>query len=230
MITKARLAVPFVALFLALALGATAAQAAAWSSTARFGSWPNGGYTLNNNVWGSGPGPQTIWANSYRNWGVWSDQPNTGGVKSYPEVIKTIGMPVSSLGHITSSFSDSLPATGNFESAYDIWANGNADEIMLWTYTQNVGPLGSYQTTASIGGSSWRVYRGSNGSNAVFSFVRNGNETSGSVDIKATFGWLSSAGWLTNATLSSVDFGWEITSTNNTGENFQVNDYALSYG
>src|SRR5580693_7013921 len=54
---------------------------------------------------------------------------------------------------------------------------------MLWTYTQNVGPLGTYQTTVSIGGSSWNVYKGSNGSNAVFSFVRTSNETSGSVNI-----------------------------------------------
>lgn len=223
-----RVALPLVACGTALALSATSASAAVWSSTARFGSWSNGGFTLNNNVWGSNPGPQTIWANSFSNWGVWSDQPNTSGVKSYPEVIKTFGSAVSSFPHITSSFNDSLPGTGAFESAYDIWANNYADEIMLWTYTQNVGPLGSYQTTASVGGSSWNIYRGSNGSNAVFSFVRNGNETSGSVDIKAVFGWLSNAGWLTNATLTAVDFGWEISSTNNTGENFQVNSYSLS--
>jgi hypothetical protein len=80
----------------------------------------------------------------------------------------------------------------------------------------------------NIGGSSWNVYRGSNGSNAVFSFVRNGNETSGTVDIKAVFDWLSSAGWLSGAYLNAIDFGWEITSTNNTGENFMVNSYWVS--
>jgi hypothetical protein len=223
-----RIVLPGAAAVTALMLAASVAFAAVWSSTALFGSWSNGGFILYNNVWGSNPGPQTIWANSFSNWGVWSDQPNTGGVKSYPEVTKTFNAPVSSFGSITSTFSDSLPSTGNFESAYDIWANNNADEIMLWTYTQNVGPLGSFQKTASIGGSSWNIYRGSNGSNAVFSFVRNGNETSGRVDIKAVFAWLSSAGWLSNATLNSVDFGWEITSTNNTGENFQVNSYSLS--
>lgn len=230
MFSKARIAIPVLAFSGTLLLTANAASAAVWSSSDRYGSWSNGGYTLYNNVWGSNPGPQTIWANSYSNWGVWSDQPSTSGVKSYPEVTRTIGQPVSSLSHITSSFSDSLPSAGAFESAYDIWANGNADEIMLWTYTQNVGPLGSYQATATIGGSTWRIYRGSNGSNAVFSFVRTGNETSGSVDIKAVFSWLASAGWLTNATLNSVDFGWEITSTNNAGENFQVNSYSLAYG
>jgi len=223
-----RFALPCAAAVSALALTASAAQAAVWSSSAQYGSWSNGGYTLNNNVWGQGAGPQTIWANSYSNWGVSSDQPNTSGVKSYPEVIKTFNAPVSSFSSITSSFNDSMPSAGNFESAYDIWADNNADEIMLWTYTQNVGPLGSYQATATVGGSSWNIYRGSNGSNAVFSFVRNGNETSGSVDIKAVFNWLSGAGWLSNATLNSVDFGWEISSTNNTTENFQVNSYSVS--
>jgi len=144
-------------------------------------------------------------------------------------VSKSIGEPLSSLSSVTSSFNDSMPSSGDFESAYDIWANGSADEIMLWTYTQNVGPLGTYQTTVSIGGSSWNVYKGSNGSNAVFSFVRTSNETSGSVDIKATFNWLSSEGWLTNATLSTVQFGWEITSTNNANENFQVNSYSVAF-
>jgi len=228
MFSGLRIAVPVIAAATALVLGASQALAAVWSSSAQYASWSNGGFTLYNNVWGSGAGPQTIWANSYSNWGVYSNQPNTGGVKSYPEVTKTFGQSVSSFSSITSSFSDSLPSAGNFESAYDIWADNNADEIMLWTYTQNVGPLGSYQTAVSIGGSSWSVYRGSNGSNAVFSFVRTGNETSGSVDIKGTFNWLSSTGWLTNATLTSVDFGWEISSTNNTTENFTVNNYSLS--
>jgi hypothetical protein len=228
MLRTLRLALPLIAAATALALTAQAASAAVWSSTDRWGTWSNGGYTLFNDVWGSNPGPETIWANSFSNWGVWSDQPNTGGVKSYPDVSKAVNQAVSSLSKITSSFSDTLPSAGAFESAYDIWANNNADEIMLWTYTQNVGPLGTLQATASVGGSSWNVYRGSNGSNAVFSFVRNGNETSGTVDIKAVFSWLSSKGWLTNATLNTVDFGWEISSTNNTGENFVVNSYSVS--
>ncbi len=230
MTRTARLILPILTFTTVLVLGANAAFAAVWSSSANFGSWSNGGYTLYNDVWGSGAGPQTIWANSFSNWGVDSDQPNTGGVKSYPNVSKSVGRSLSSLSSVKSSFNFSVPGSGNFEAAYDIWANGSADEIMLWTDTRNVGPLGTYQTTVSIGGSSWNVYRGSNGSNAVFSFVRTGNETSGSVDIKATFNWLSSAGWLTNATLSTVQFGWEISSTSNTTEAFTVNSYSLSYG
>jgi hypothetical protein len=62
----------------------------------------------------------------------------------------------------------------------------------------------------------------------VYSFVRTSNETSGSVNITDVFDWLSSEDWLTDATLSTVQFGWEITSTNDTTEDFTVNDYSLS--
>ena len=223
-----RFVFPLVAAAAALVVGSSAASAAVWTSSAQYASWSNGGYILYNDVWGSGAGPQTIWANSYSNWGVYSDQPATNGVKSYPNVSRSIGQPVSSLGSVTSSFNVSVPGSGAFEAAYDIWANGGADEIMLWTYTQNVGPLGTLQATASVGGSTWRIYRGSNGSNPVFSFVRTSNERAGSVDIKAVFNWLSSAGWLTGATLSTVQFGWEISSTNNATEDFTVNGYSLS--
>ncbi|WP_460662569.1 glycoside hydrolase family 12 protein [Kribbella swartbergensis] len=72
-------------------VAAVPAQAAAWSSSDRWGTWSNGGYTVRNNIWGSGAGPQTIWANSYSNWGVWADHPNTGGVKSYPHAGRNIG-------------------------------------------------------------------------------------------------------------------------------------------
>src|SRR5262249_44425995 len=59
---------------------AAGAQAAVWSSTDKWATWSNGGYTVRNDVWGSGAGPQTIWANSFSNWGVWANHPNTGGV------------------------------------------------------------------------------------------------------------------------------------------------------
>jgi hypothetical protein len=41
-------------------------------------------------------------------------------------VSKSIGEPLSSLSSVTSSFNDSMPSSGDFESAYDIWANGSA--------------------------------------------------------------------------------------------------------
>ncbi len=55
-------------LTVAMAVTATPAQAAVWSSSDRWGTWSSGGYTLYNNIWGSGHGAQTIWADSPGNW------------------------------------------------------------------------------------------------------------------------------------------------------------------
>ncbi|WP_460338939.1 GH12 family glycosyl hydrolase domain-containing protein [Actinoallomurus acanthiterrae] len=177
---------------------------------------------------GQRAGPQTIWANSYSNWGVWANHPNTGGIKSYPNVSKSINRSLSSLGSLSSSFNVTVPGSGAYESAYDIWADNNAYEIMLWmNKTGAVGPLGSYQTSASVGGHSWSVYKGSNGSNQVFSFVRSGNTSSGSVDIRAVLNWIKNAGWFGNVTVGNVQFGYEITSSSG-GLNFTTNSYSVS--
>ena len=78
----------------ALALGSAAlltafsAHAAAWESCGQWASWSNGGYTLYNNVWGSGAGWQCIWANNGSNWGVSANHGAGGGIKSYPNSTK----------------------------------------------------------------------------------------------------------------------------------------------
>ncbi len=46
MIRKVRLALPILASLVVLVLGANAAMAAVWSSSAQYASWSNGGYTL----------------------------------------------------------------------------------------------------------------------------------------------------------------------------------------
>src|SRR5690349_15232713 len=157
---------------LTVSLGTSTALAATWSSSDRWGTWSNGGYTVRNNVWGNGHGPQSIWANSYSNWGVWANHPNTGGVKSYPHSARDINRRISSLGSLTSNFTVSRPGSGAYTTAYDIWADGHNYEIMIWMNKQGaVGPIGARQTTTSVGGHTFDVHRGSNGSNAVFSFV-----------------------------------------------------------
>lgn len=221
------LAAPAAAALIALAAGP--ASAAVWSSTDKWGTWSSNGYTLYNDVWGSGAGPQTIWANSASNWGVWSNQPNTGGIKSYPNDTKYVGKAINSLSSVTSAYSVSVPSSGAFETAYDIWDSSNANEIMLWlNQTGPIGPIGSYVTRVSVGGYTWNVYKGNNGSNNVYSFLNTGRSTSGSVDILAVLKWLeNSEHWIGNVTLGNVQFGWEITSAGG-GLNFQVNNYSVS--
>lgn len=210
-----------------------------WSSTAQYASWSNGGYTIYNDVWGSGAGAQTIWANSYSNWGVWSDQPNTSGVKSFPNSTKYVGVALSSLTSCTSSFNVTPPGTGSYESTYDIWDANNAYETMLWmNWTGSVGPISaSYNssgqpvavaTNVSVGNYTWTVYKGSNGSNPVFSFLCTSQQNSGTVNILAILNWIKSQGWFGNITLGNVQFGFEITSSNG-GLNFDCNSYSVAY-
>jgi hypothetical protein len=217
------------AVAIALVAAVSPAQAAVWWSTDRWGTWSNSGYTLYNNVWGSGYGPQTIWANSATNWGVWANHPNTGGIKSYPNATKWAGKKVSALATLSSSFNVTVPTSGvAFESTYDVWSSDNKNEIMLWMNKYGaVGPLGTYQTTASVGGHTWNVYRGSNGSNAVFSFLRTSNTSSGTVDIKAICNWIRGRGWFGDVTMGNVQFGFEITSSSG-GKNFVTNNMTIT--
>jgi hypothetical protein len=218
---------------------------AAWGSSDRWASWSNGGYTLYNNIWGSGAGPQTIWANSYSNWGVWANHPNTGGIKAYPNSTRYVGRRLSSLGSLTSSFNLSLPSGGAWTAAYDIWDSSNQHEIMLWlNYTNNSDGSGNIKPISynwnssgnpvpthwnvSIGGHTWNVFRGHNGGNNVYSFLRTSKTSSGTVDVRAIMNWIRARNWFGDVTVGNVQLGYEITSSNG-GMNFVTNSYSVSF-
>jgi hypothetical protein len=77
---------------------------AVWVAYGQWDSWSEGGYDLHNNIWGSGAGPQCIWAFSHSHWGVWADHPDTGGIKSYPNSgLADIGSRISGLASLTIS-------------------------------------------------------------------------------------------------------------------------------
>jgi hypothetical protein len=206
------------------------AQAAVYTSSAQYASYSIGGYTIYNDEWGSGHNTQTLWVNSATNWGVYSTQPSTSGVKAYANESKSVGKALNSLSSATSSFNESLPSSGNWESAYDIWLNGSAIEVMVWTYTNgNVGPLGSSIGNLTLDGNTWTVYVGNNGSNPVYSFKRTSNETSGSVNILDILKWMQNTkGYVSNPTLSTIQYGFEISGTGNVQQNFTINSYSAS--
>ncbi|MCQ9184578.1 hypothetical protein KMT30_37175 [Streptomyces sp. IBSBF 2953] len=219
----------------ALALGATVglasapASAAVWNSCDQWGNTSLNGYTLYNNIWGSGAGSQCIWANSGTNWGVWANHPNTGGIKSYPDSKKVINKSITSLGSLSSTYNVSVPSSGAYNTSYDIWDTAHRYEIMLWVNkTGAVGPLGTSQGNVTLGGHSWTVYKGSNGANAVFSFIRTSNSTSGTVNILPILKWIKDTkGWFGNETIGDLQFGYEITSSSG-GLNFTTNNLTVS--
>ncbi|MEU1805370.1 hypothetical protein [Streptomyces sp. NPDC019937] len=220
---------PLFALLALIGFAAAPAHAATWSSSEQWGNWSTGGYTLYNNIWGSGAGAQSIWANSASDWGVWANHPNTGGIKSYPNAKKVVGKKISAINSLTSSYNVTVPASGAYNTSYDIWDSNHAYEIMLWVNkTGPVGPLGTSQGTVTLGGHTWTVYKGSNGSNQVFSFIRSSNSSSGTVDIKSIVNWIKNTkGWFGDVTIGDVQFGYEITSSSG-GLDFKTNSFGVS--
>lgn len=212
---------------------------AVWSSSDQWATWTNGGYTLYNDVWGSGAGTQTIWANTYSNWGVTANHPNTSGVKSYPNCTRYVGVALSSLNTLSSSVSATTPSGGSWESTYDIWDSNNANETMLWlnwtgsvnpiSYTYNASgtPVAVY-TNVSVGGATWNVYRGNNGSNNVYSFLRTTKTNNTTIDIKAILNWIKTQGWIGSITVGNVQFGYEITSSSG-GLSYTTNSFSVTY-
>ncbi|MEE1799570.1 hypothetical protein ACIQVO_01010 [Streptomyces sp. NPDC101062] len=229
-IWKRLLLAPVVAFAALVGFAAAPAQAAIWSSSDQWGNYTTSdNYILYNNIWGSGAGAQTIWANSSSNWGVWANHPNTGGIKSYPNAKKVIGKPLNSLSSLRSSYNVTVPSSGAYNTSYDIWDSNYDYEIMLWmNYRGAVGPLGTSQGSLTLGGHSWTVYKGSNGSNEVFSFLRTSNSTSGTVDVLPILKWIKDTkGWWGNVTVGDVQFGYEITSSSG-GLDFTTNSFSVS--
>ncbi|HYC84973.1 MAG TPA: T9SS type A sorting domain-containing protein [Chryseosolibacter sp.] len=215
------------------------AAAQLYQTCDRWGNITTGGYTVYNNIWGTRRGTQCLTVFNYNNWYVDANFEATrrGGVKSYPNVERKVNLFVDNMGSVSSTFSASHPGTGSYVNAYDIWYNNYAYEVMLWmSYTGAVGPISySYAcngacpeaTNVSVGGHTWNVYRGSNGSNEVFSFVRTSNTNSGTVDITAISQWIRARGWFGNANLHSIQFGFEITGTLGT-QRFSVTNFSVS--
>ena len=217
----------------------TAAQSR-WTTSGTFDEKPFGGYVVRNNIWGEGHGSQQLWANSAADWGVHADHPDTSGIKAYPHAGWMVDRRLSRLAKVTSRFAVAVPKAGSYNTAYDIWCEKHAYEIMLWVnWHGKMGPIASSWdatgtpkievSNVTVGGHTWDVYKGSNGVNAVFSFLCTSQQTSGEVDVKAVLDWIKAQGWFAqpgDVLLDEVQFGWEIAGSPG-GLNFSVTDFAV---
>jgi hypothetical protein len=199
------------------------------------GGWSDGGYYVHNNMWNSsaGLGPETLYACSYHNWYVVSNQTNNAGaVKTYPNVHKDYAnVPISSFKTITSTFAATSPHVGIYNVAYDIWTNGVATagstEIMIWTENYKQVPAGSRAATVTLGGRIYDVWKTSN--NRYIAFVPKTVFTSGSIDILELFRWTMDQGYLPmNSTLGQLDFGVEIVETGGGEATFRFTDFSIT--
>lgn len=225
--------------------GPVSAQTPIWRSSAPYGSFSRDGYSWNNDVWGPHPGPQTISVSAANRWSVWSNQPNTSGIKSYPHVAFNIGKPLSSINTLSSSFNQEVPTGGAWDVAYDIWDSSDRHEIMLWTnYTGNSDGSGNVKpisyhyapsgaaipvySNVNVGGATWNVFEGEGSDgHKVISLLRTSKTNSGTVDIKSILQWIKSKGYFGDINVGSVQYGVEITSSPG-GKNFNFNNWSVT--
>jgi hypothetical protein len=158
----------------------------------QYGSTTIGGrYVVMNNRWGTSA-QQCINVTS-TGFAITSQQgvgSTSGAPVSYPAIFvgchytncspgTNLPMQVSSISSATSSISYNYVSGATYDAAYDIWLDPtpkrdgvNAMEIMIWFNRQgSIQPIGSVVGSTTIGGRTWQVWQGSNGSNNVISYV-----------------------------------------------------------
>ena len=225
-------------LFLAVTLTTPPTTTRAAGCSQPFCAVDVGKYWINNNLWGqsSGSGWQAVWdtylSGNTMGWGTnWSWTGQSNQVKSYSSVVlgwhwgwrrSGTGLPVqiSANRNVNTGWNYSVSQSGTMNVAYDCWLhtisnpssnNNPTDEVMIWLYRAGgAGPLGTYQATVNLAGTSWDLYRGNIGWN-VFSFIRRTNTTNQTLNIRDFLNHLVSRGWVSNSKyLTSVEAGTEV--------------------
>ncbi|KAI7860483.1 family 12 glycoside hydrolase [Circinella umbellata] len=177
---------------LLLASTATFALPTTKRATELCGQWDTeeiGDYIVYNNAWNQdkGTGSQCTQIKGLNNnelaWSsAWSWDGTKYDVKTYPNAkYKPLAVKPKQLSSISS-----IPFKWNWtykgdnlitDVAFDLWTAPTVDgdlefEIMIWLAAiGGAGPLGNQVGTFDYGGTSWKLYEGSNGSQTVYSFI-----------------------------------------------------------
>src|SRR6185369_8690032 len=197
----------------------------------QYGSTTIGGrYVVMNNRWGTSA-QQCINVTS-TGFAIQTQQgtgSTSGAPVSYPAVYygchytncspgTNLPMQVASISSATSSINYQFVSGATYDAAYDIWLDPtpkkdgvNQQEIMIWFNRQgSIQPIGSVVGNATIGGRNWEVWRGSNGSNAVISYVAPSPIASWSFSVLDFLNDVKSRGAITNSWyLTSIQAGFE---------------------
>ncbi|MFF9060941.1 cellulose binding domain-containing protein [Streptomyces sp. NPDC014882] len=158
----------------------------------QFGSTTiQGRYVVQNNRWGTSA-PQCVTATDtgFRVTQADGSVPTNGAPKSYPSVFNgchytncspgtNLPARLNGIAAAPSSISYGYVDGAVYNASYDIWLDPtprtdgvNKTEIMIWLNKVGpIQPIGAQVGTATVGGRSWQVWTGSNGTNDVISFV-----------------------------------------------------------
>lgn len=225
--------------------------------TALRGRWQKPGNVnlgVLNEVWNTAEaGPQTLKVCDETSWYVETNQPKVGvpenrwgSVKSYPCTQwlfpKT---PISSLKTMSLRYAHEIPVMGPkgyWNAAVDAWIGGlgssSTAEVMVWpdyVYPGPLPPSGALKTdTVTLGGITYVAWtrKNSNGGDYIALVAKDkaNMRSSGTIDLLAVFKYLTSLGWLkTTDTIAAVNYGIEISSTEQKPAVFRMNDCALSW-
>ncbi|KAI7848411.1 endoglucanase [Circinella umbellata] len=158
------------------------------------GQWDNepvGDYIVYNNLWGMGSGDGSQCTEvlgldgntlSWRTSWSWSGGPYD--VKSYANAAYLFDAKViSDISNIPFTWTWSYTGSDDMVAnvAFDLWTSTSSTgdyeyEIMIWLAAFNgAGPLGSSVGTFSYEGTSWTLYKGTNGAQTVYSFIASNN-------------------------------------------------------
>jgi cellulase/cellobiase CelA1 len=197
----------------------------------QYGSTTIGGrYVVQNNRWGT-TAQQCINVTG-TGFSITSQQgvgSTSGAPVSYPSVFygchytncspgTNLPIQVSSISSATSSINYNFVSGATYNASYDIWLDPtprrdgvNAMEIMIWFNKQgSIQPIGSAVGNTTIGGRTWQVWQGSNGSNNVISYVAPSAISSWSFSVLDFINDVRNRGAITNSWyLTSIQAGFE---------------------
>ena len=174
--------------------------------------YSSAGYRVQNNLWGksaassgsqctafnSASGSSVAWSTTWQ----WAGGDNN--VKSYSyasrdfnkrPVLQISSMPTTAIWTVSNQNTRSNVAYDLF-TAQDINhpTSGGDYELMIWLARYGgVQPIGSYKATVNVGGRSWSLYVGYNGSMKVFSFVAPSTVSNFSGNIKEFFNYMANS-------------------------------------
>ena len=181
-------------LFIGLLLWGGSALAALCGN---FDSIAVGNKVIQNNVWNPGAGPQcitvTAGTGAFTVTSASHNMPLNGAPASYPSAFygchwgncspnNPLPRQLSGLTTLLGQLGTTIPTTGVWNAAYDIWLNTtptasgqpNGQEIMIWTdYRPGIQPLGTLVATKTILRSVWQIWHG--GSTTTYRKVSGGD-------------------------------------------------------
>ncbi|WUR61061.1 cellulose binding domain-containing protein [Micromonospora chokoriensis] len=189
-----------------------------------------GRYVVQNNRWGT-TAQQCINVtnNGFEITTLNGSSPTNGAPTAYPSVFfgchytncspgTNLPIQVSQISSATSSISYRYVSGATYNASYDIWLDPspkrdgvNQMEIMIWLNRQGpIQPIGSVVGTTNLAGRTWEVWRGSNGSNNVISYVASSAISSLNFSVLDFINDTRNRGAITNSWyLTSIQAGFE---------------------